>query len=184
MAANRQKRVRAIPPYVPAGAPERAASQETRYVADLDGQGPLAHWVIRDGETGAIVEHCHRATKSEVADRAEQLNRGTPTIGDNRSWGRLTRPQRRVKEPAALGQLSATEWVERLVSDPMGETSAVLRKYVTKARGGGLDLDGLRRLLCKVGYQRDFSESLLEAISKKLERYFAVRRAQGDRRTR
>ena len=144
----RQKRPRAIPPqYATWSEHEDAAAKASdQYVADLDGDAPHMHWVIRRRETGKMVKHwpiiedCPTATKSEVEDRVALLNRGKPTRADNQSWGKLTkeraRPGKGVKS-ADSTELSATEWVERLVGDP--EISVLLREYVSDNRAITLD---------------------------------------------
>lgn len=182
---RRQQRPRAIPQQDETWAERTAAAAAgDQFVADLDGEGPSAHWVIRRRDTRKIFERFPTVTKSEAEDRVALLNRGPPTRADNQSWGKLTkegaRPGKGVKGDETSG-LSATEWTERLVGDP--ETSAELRKYVAQERA--LSLDDLAALLTQVDeYERDFTEKfrLLEAVSMQLYRKFGIRRAEGGRR--
>jgi hypothetical protein len=176
----RKPRAQPIPPWHSTGAAHEAAiaAAGDRYVADLD--GTPAHWVIRDRQTGSVVQHCHEAHKSEVEARAALLSRGEPTRADNIAWGKQTRPGRSAKDAASSTYLTPTQWIERLVNDPTGDAWAALQAYVTERRS--LTLTALRELLGKVGPEGAITEKALEAISKQLERKFGVRRADGDRR--
>ena len=122
--AKRQKRTRAMPAQHATWREREAAAtvHGDQFVADLDGEAPHMHWVIRERETGEIVQRCPTVTKSEVEARVALLNQGTPTRADNIAWGKLRKGGRRVQS-ADAAQLTATEWVERLAGDP--RTSAV-----------------------------------------------------------
>jgi hypothetical protein len=188
MAAKRKPRPRAIPPGYATWAQREAVAERAgvEYVADLDGIPPHASgpWIIRRRTAGKkiieweIVDRAPGAHKSEVDDRVAVLNRGNPTVGENRSWGTLKKSAVR-REPGRvhknLSGLSVTQWVERLYTD--GETSAVLRDYVASKRS--LTFETLRTLLLSVGTpDEEFTDELLDAISKQLDRKFQVRRKQ------
>lgn len=175
-----------------------------QYVADIDGVPPHAcgPWIIRQRVAGKpmrewpIIARAPGAHKSEVEDRVAVLNRGNPTAGENRSWGRLKKPGPR-KVPAKISRgerrgkpktdwakasgLSVTQWVERLYADP--KTSAVLREYA--ARELSLTVETLREMLDSVDeLHRDLPDELLNAIAIQLWTKFGIRRAEEGRRAR
>ncbi len=169
MAKARQKRTRAIPEQYATWREREAAADaaRVRFVADLNGDAPHMYWVIRNRETGEV-ERCPTVTKSEVEARVAVLNAGEPTRADNQSWGKLTKVGRRVKS-ADSAQLSATEWVERLVSDP--RTSAVLHSDAT------ISPTKLRELMAAVdeGERQVISEELFGSVAQQLYRKFGAR---------
>src|SRR6202044_126467 len=120
MARKRTPRPRAIPAQGDTGVLERAAiaAKGARFIVGVDGErGPngllLSHtmqFVIRDTDSGDIVEHCMSGA-TVAHERAAQWNRagGRPSKADNISWAKL---QRTIREG------SAAWWVERVCGDP------------------------------------------------------------------
>ncbi len=201
MTARRKQEPRAIPPKYPTWSQREAAAESAgvEYIADLDGVAPRMYWVIRRRTPSKsmgnwdIVEHCYTVTKSEIEARVAVLNRGNPTRGENIAWGKLTKSGRRVRASDS-GQLSVTEWVERLYDYKV--TSDILREYKSSMR-----LDTLRYLLSKVDefepYQPIDLENIparssytsaridgdmLEAISQQIYRKFGISRARDEDR--
>jgi hypothetical protein len=160
------------------------------YVADIDGVPPYATgpWIIRQRVTGKpmrewpIIDRAPGAHKSEVDARVAVLNRGTPTVGEERSWGRLKREGERhapKRKYPNLSGLSVTQWIERLYADP--RISAQLRDYA--ARHLSLTREVLESLLWSVDeLDRELSDEMLNAIAIDLWEKFGIHRAEEGRR--
>lgn len=186
--SKRIARPRTIPPHYETGAERRAASAGDLYYATISTDPALGkfraldtepwHVIEERDEQGNVIRVLHRPTLtwSEIFDEAEQLN-GRAPLANNVSRGILLKPDRKVKadDPA---QMSATEWFERLVSDP--ETAQKLRDYVSTDRA--LSIDDLARLMSEVvapGRPREDYKTL-DAVAQQLFRKLKIRRATED----
>jgi hypothetical protein len=178
---------------------EQRADAPGEYVADIGGIPPHATgpWIIRQRVAGKpmcewpVIDSAPGAHKSEVEARVAVLNRGNPTVGENRSWGRLKKagPRKVPNETkdgkaipktdwAEVSGLSVTQWVERLYADP--KTSDVLREYAAKELS--LTAEHLRELLDSVAQLPEFTDELIAAIAIQLWTKFGIHRAEEGRR--
>ena len=184
MSTRKKKTPRAFQPIYPTGHAEDVATASDEFVADIhpsnaDGRWhPDAHWVIRQGHDGPIIDHAYGAMESEVREHVALLNRthGELTHADKTSWGIL-------KKQGARSDRVVTTLVEQLIALP--RIRAELERYI--ASGTALSLHNLEGLLGQIAPTDgvDISDTdLLEAVSQKLWRKMGIHRAEEGRRAR
>lgn len=183
MKKPRKPRPRAIPQHYPTGHAERVATAAAEFVVDIDpidesGRWvPTAHWVIRKGQGGPIIDHAPGATRSEVYERVALLNRsrGKPTVGDERSWGKLKKSGAR---PTRHSVKDITKLFERLVALP--RTARVLKAYAASAEVlHRTDLAELLQQVLAAAADLDLGDDddkLMDALSQQLWLKLKIRR--------
>jgi hypothetical protein len=166
MATKRKaKPPRAIPPAYPTGSAEGVGTAADRFYRDLEGSP--AYQVIRDRETGEVFAR-RTLTATECHHEVAQRNAGVPL--NSVSQSKLLSPTRKIKsdDPA---QLSATEWVEWLMSHP--PTVAKVRTFKPVGERA-LSMVDLEMLMKQTAPHVDFDEDMLGAVMQRLYRDFKI----------
>jgi hypothetical protein len=166
MATQRKAKLpRAVPKPFATGGAETVATAADRFYRDIEGSP--AYQVIRDRMTGEVFE---RRTLSRTECYHEVALRNACVPLNPVSQGKLLSPTRKIKsdDPA---QLSATEWVEWLMSNP--PTVEKLQSYKPIGKRALLPLE-LETLMKETAPRVPFDDEMLSAVMQQLYRNFKM----------